>query len=204
MRFWLLFTVCLVCCIVLPSLSSAEVKVILKNGRVIVADSCRNVKYNLICEKLGGTVEFSREDVLDVKEMTLQRDSVRVSSAQESTLGTEEQKETVKSANSSGNGAKPKEGVFKGADSEREKRLEQITQRKTELKVEREALLREREDLRQEMTNSSYSLRHNRVKFNALRQKSADLESRVEKFGSELKALNEEEAGLLGSRQQTP
>lgn len=201
MRLWLLFTVCLLSCIVLPCPSTAEVKVILKNGRMIVADGCRNVKDNLICEKLGGTFEFAREDILDVKEMTLQRDNVRVNSAKESTLGTEEQKETLKSANKSDNGAKPKEGVFKGAGSEREKRLEQITQRKTELKTEREALLREREDLQQERTNNSYSLRHNRVKFNALRQKSADLDSRIEKFGSELKALNEEETGLLGSRQ---
>ena len=201
MRLWLLFTVCLVNCIVLRSPSSAEVKVILKNDRVIVADSCRNANDNLICEKLGGTFEFAREDILDVKKMTLQLDNVRVNSAQESDLGTEQQKETLKSANKSGSAAKPKEGGFKGADSERERRLEQITQRKTELKAEREALLREREDLQKEMTNNSYSLRHNRVNFNALRQKSADLESRIEKFGSELKALNEEEPGLLGSRQ---
>ncbi len=186
MRLWLLFTVCVVSCIVLPSPSSAEVKVILKNGRVIVADSCRNVKDNLICEKLGGTFEFAREDILDVKEMTLQRDNVRVNSAQESALGTEEQKETLKSANKSGSAAKPKEGGFKGADSERERRLEQITQRKTELKAEREALLREREELQQEMTNNSYILRHNRIKLNAFKQKSADLDYRIEKFGSEL------------------
>ncbi len=181
----------------LHSTSAAEVKVILKNGRVIVADSCRNVKDNLICEKLGGTFEFALKDMLDVKEMTLQRDNVRINSADES-----------------GYLAKPQEGVFKGADSEREKRLEQITQRKTELKAEREALLREREDLQQEVNESNDRMAKRSLNTvqqrsgialqQSLRQRSADLYSRIEKFGSELKSLNEEEAGLLGSRQQTP
>lgn len=194
---------------VLQSTSAAEVKVILKNGRVIVADSCRTAKENLICEKMGGTFEFARKDVIDVQEMTFQRDSVGVNSNLKSSSGTgrEEQSEGVKSADQPGAATKPK-------DPEREKRLKQITQRKIELKTEREALIKERDELQREVNEANDRLairtlnaiqRKSGINHRQeLRQKSADLDSRIEKFSNELKSLNEEEAGLLGSMQQTP
>lgn len=211
MRIVLLFIIGFGCLfMVLHSPAAAEVTVILKNGRVIVADSCRNAKDNIICEKLGGTFEFSRKDILDVKEITLQRDNGRVSSVPESASGAEELKNSTKSVGA-GHVEKSQEGVLRGTDSGQETRLKQITQRKLELKAEREALLRERETLQQEVNEANDRLAIKTLNAiqrksgithrESLRQRSADLDSRIEKFSSELKSLNEEEAGLLASRQ---
>lgn len=129
------------------------------------------------------------------------------SSAQESGPDPEEEQAAAPSGDRSGNTAQPQEGVLiRGADSQTEQRLDQIRERKIQMKAEREALLREREELQKEIHKAeadfpqkiSRSLENTALTtYESLKQKLAALDARTEKFSSELKALNEEEQGLL-------
>ena len=59
--------------VVFPLAAMSEVKISLKNGRDIIADSCRDSKDKLICEKMGGTFEIDQKDILDIKGITIER-----------------------------------------------------------------------------------------------------------------------------------
>lgn len=201
MRCWQVISVVLVplSCIVFPAWSFSEVKISLKNGRNIIADSCRDTKDRLICEKMGGTFEIEQQDILDVKWITIERESSRHEDlAQEAAPVEEQKKESGEMTDARAEDPEKPPALT----SEGKIKLARITQRKLELKGEREELLRERELLQQEIKKADASLTIE--KFNALQKKSDDLDARIKKFSSELKALNEEESGLLRGPQQTP
>ena len=192
MRYRKIAPVVLVCLsfLVLPAWSFSEVKISLKNGRDIIADSCREVKGKLVCEKMGGTFEIEQKDIQGVKEITILRENIYEKPSQEAAPGQEGKKEGEGMPDSHGNNSEKPSALI----NENKIRLDRINQRKLELGGEREELLRERERLQQEIKKADVYLPTE--KFNALQKKSDDLDSRIKKFSSELKALNEEETGL--------
>jgi len=63
--------------VVFPRAAMSEVKVTLNNGREIIADSCRETGGRLVCEKMGGSFEIEKKDILDVKGSSGQRSECR-------------------------------------------------------------------------------------------------------------------------------
>jgi len=182
--------------LLLPSFAFSEVKVSLKNGREIIADRCKAVKDRLICEKMGGSFEFDQKDILDVKVITIQRDNAQENSAQEPASVTEGQEEAIKSAEESKNGAKSEEGVLiRGANPEQGKRLDQINQRKLELKGEREKLSKEREQLHQEVKETG--MVYTQEKLDQITKRISDIEEKISRFNEEVKKLNAEESSII-------
>jgi hypothetical protein len=175
-----------------PPAAFSEVKISLKNGRDIIADSCREAKDKLICEKVGGTFEFDKKDIRDVKKVTIKHEEIH-ESVPEPVPVEEVREEAVKSTDET---PKPKEGVLiKGANPEQEKRLDQINQRKLELKVEREQLSKEREQLNQDIKETG--MVYTQEQLDRLTKSISDVEGRINRFNEEVKKLNAEEAGII-------
>lgn len=182
----------------LPMLSSAEVKVTLKNGREIIADSCREAKGKLICEKIGGSFELEKMDVLDFRRTTIRYVEMPENSAAEPDSATEGQKEAAKAVDGAKNGANPEEGVLiRGANPDQEKRLDQIMQRKLELRSERGKLSGEREQLHQDV--KEMGMIYKQEQFDGIKKRIADVEGKIGRFNEEVKGLNEEEEKIIGA-----
>ena len=57
--------------IAFPALSFSEIKIELKNGKSIIADTCRNANGKLTCDMMGGTFEIDKNDIENMKEITV-------------------------------------------------------------------------------------------------------------------------------------
>lgn len=182
--------------IVFPPAAMSEVKVTLKNGRDIIAGSCRELKDKLVCEKMGGTFEIEKKDILESRGITIKHEKIYESSVPEPVPVEEGRKEADKSTDDSKNGAKSEEGVLiRGANPEQEKRLDEITRRKLELKVEREKLSKEREQLHQEVKDAG--MLYSQEQFNRITKRISDVEGKINRFNDEVKKLNAEESGII-------
>ncbi len=80
---------------------------------------------------------------------------------------------------------------------EEEERLDQITQRKLVLQQEREKLIKERQQLHDDVKNTEVI--RNQAQLDALKNSISDLETRINAFNEEVKKLNEEEQKILDS-----
>jgi len=195
--------------VVVPPAAFSEVKISLRNGREIMAESCSESKDRLTCQKMGGTFEIEKQDILDFRSTTIKHEKAYEGPVPGPVPGGEGQKEANKATTGTQDPARPGEGVLiRGANPEQEIRLDRINQRKLELVEEREKLQRGREQLQQEIKQNDAALtttdNMTTEKFRELQKKANDLDSRIIKFSSELKALNEEETSLLRGPQQTP
>jgi phage-related minor tail protein len=173
-----------------PSFSSAAVRIELKNGGTILADECRESDGKFLCYKMGGTFEIEKGDVASMKET-----SVRETGEEEETSppAQPEEKEGAVEAHKGAPAGQP------GAEAR--KRLEQITERKRALQPEREKLVREREDLQEEVSKAPDWMTVDR--FNDLQKKIATLDERIKGFNDEVKQLNQEEKTILDSLKTT-
>ena len=181
--------------VVFPLAAMSEVKLTLKNGRDIIADSCRDSKDRLVCEKLGGTFEIEKKDILESRDITITHEKINESPVPEVPAG-EGQKETDKSTAGTKDPAKPGEGVLiREANPEQEKRLDQIKQRKLELKAEREKLSKEREQLNQDA--KTMGTIYKQEQFDEITKRNADIEARINRFNEEVEKLNSEESGII-------
>ena len=175
----------------------SEVKVTLKNGRDIIAESCRDTKDKLICEKMGGTVEIDQKDILDIKGITIERSEQipEEKKEQETAAGG---KEPVKpEADLKRTEKQPQGNVIKDLGPEDVKRLDQITQRKLVLQPEREKLIKERQQLHDDV--KTMEVIRTQAQLDALKNRISDLETRMNAFNEEVKKLNEEEQKILDS-----
>lgn len=184
--------------VVFPPAVMSEVKISLKNGRDIIADSCSDSKDSLVCEKLGGTFEIEKKDILEYRGITIKHEQMDESPVPEPVSGGEVQKEADKSTSGTKDSAKPGEGVLiKGSNPELEKRLDEITQRKLELKQERDKLARDREQLEQDAKNMGTI--YTQEQFDGIKKRISDVEGRINRFNEEVKKLNEEEEKIIGT-----
>ena len=62
--------------VVFPPAVMSEVKISLKNGRDIIADSCSDSKDSLVCEKMGGTFEIEKKDILEYRGITIKHEQM--------------------------------------------------------------------------------------------------------------------------------
>lgn len=182
--------------VVFPPSAFSEVKISLRNGREIMADSCRDSKDRIVCMKMGGTFEVEKKDILDLRSITVTHEKISESPLPEPVPVEEGQKEAGKSTAGTKDTAKPDEGVLiRGANPEQEKRLDQIKQRKLELKVEREKLSKDREQLNQDVKNMG--MIYKQEQFDEITKRISDVEDRIKGFNEEVKKLNAEEAGII-------
>jgi len=182
--------------IVFPQTAMSEVVISLKNGRDIIADSCSASKDRLVCEKMGGTFKIEKKDILDVRNITIKHEKIHESPVTEAVPAGEGQKETDKSTAGTKDSAKPGEGVLlRGADPEREKRLDDIIRRKLELKQERDKLSKDREQLQEDVKNTG--MVYTQEQFDGIKKRISDVDERINGFNEEVKKLNAEETIII-------
>lgn len=62
----IIFLTAFVC---MPSFSCSDIKVTLANGRGIIADTCDEEGGQLVCTKMGGTVNIEKKDVVSIRQI---------------------------------------------------------------------------------------------------------------------------------------
>jgi len=181
-----------------PVLSFSEVMISLKNGREIIAESCRETKGSLVCEKMGGSFEIEKKDVLDVKGITIEHASSSLVSEETKMQEPESGgKEAVKSeAGLNGDEKQPGGDLVKGLKPDEEERLGQINMKKTEYQAERQRLINDRQQLQEDVKNTGLI---SKAELDALNKRIADLETRINTFNEEVRKLNEEGRKILES-----
>jgi hypothetical protein len=187
--------------VVFPQAAMSEVMISLKNGRDIMADSCSDSKDRLVCEKMGGTFEIDKKDILKVSGIRaekkpsdadagdasgeVKKDAIPEMEAQ---TGSRKQESEISEAN-------VKEKVVKGTDPEAEKRLDEIQERKIQLGREAEELNRERQQLTGDMKEAPDIL--TTKQFDDLNNRNIEIEGRISRFNEQLRALNDEEKKII-------
>ena len=181
-----------------PLAAMSEVRISLKNGRDIIADNCSDSKDKLVCQKMGGTFEVEKKDILEVRNITIKHEKMNEGPVPEPVPLGEGQKGADKSTAGTIDSAKPGEGVLiRGTNPEQEKRLDEITKRKLELKQERDTLSKDREQLNQDV--KAMGTIHKQEQFDEIKKRLSDVEERITRFNEEVKKLNEEEEKIVGT-----
>lgn len=172
------------------------VMITLKSGRVIIADACREFGSQLRCDLPNGAVEVERQDIESIKEIKIMQRFAVEAQPIASAAGADKKDESDKTAahanvpGQSGNGR-----LTSSLTPEQVKRLDQIVERKTILQPEREPLIKEREQLHEDVKNMGMIRKQSQ--YDDLKKRISDLEIKISSFNDEVKRLNEEEAGLL-------
>jgi tetrahydromethanopterin S-methyltransferase subunit G len=187
--------------VVFPLSAASEVKVTLKNGREVIADSCRDSNGRLVCEKMGGNFELDKKDILDVKGITIEHPGSYHIPVEGTGKETESGgKGPVKpEAETKGPDKKPEGALVKGLNPEDEKRLDQINRKKIEYQAERQRLLNERQQLNEDIKNSGVI--GSKEKYEEMQKRIKDLDEKVNKFNDAVKKLNEEGKKILEGAQ---
>ena len=182
---------------VFPLAALSEIKITLKNGRDIIADSCSDSKDRLVCEKMGGTFEIDQKDILNIKGITIERSEQVPEEKKEQEAAAAGKAPVEPEADLKGAEKQPQGNVIKDLGPEDAKRLDQITQRKLVLQQEREKLIKERQQLHDDVKNMEVI--RDQAQLDALKNRISDLETRINAFHEEVKKLNEEEQEILDS-----
>jgi len=176
--------------LVLPVVrSQADVRVELKNGGSITADSCRESDGRLVCTRMGGFFEIEKADIAGIRE-------IRGGSSEYSVEPSPDISGTDTKPARTGNAG----NVTSDSPESREKaafrRLEEIKRRKLELKNQREKLLAEREQLQADLKKAPDWMTVKQ--FDELTKRNADIDGRIKGFNEEVTALDQEENKVLG------
>jgi len=186
--------------VIFPLSAMSEVKITLKNGREIIADKCTDSEGRLTCYKNDGTFRIEKKDVLDMKNITIER-RLPVEEPAPADLSPEQKKEEPKDAETFKTGekaaAKPPEGAPVG---EQEKRLAEIRAKRVAYEADRETLTKEREQLHEEV--KAAGIIDNPGKYQYFQQKIHDLDVRIKAFNEKVNQLNEEIAVLENAPQK--
>jgi hypothetical protein len=170
-----------------PSFSG--VKIELRNGGNITADSCSESGTSLLCYKMGGSFSIDRRDIASMKttEGSVADEDAGPSPEAAAKSVTKEDAENSRKASTDDAGAaqKPPAG-----------RLEEIGKRKSELVNERENLVRERLRLQEDTKKAPDWMLPER--YDELNKRNADIDARIKRFNEEVKELNDEEKKIRG------
>ena len=193
----LILLACCMAVLLLPTPSSSEVKITLKNGRTIIADYCREAGGKLLCDMSGGTFEFSRQEIESMKEVKIERRSVYTSEPDAAGNQEAEKKEEVgKQVSDIKEPVKTEEArLIKGLSPEQARKIDQLNEKKAAMKAERERLIRDREQLSEDVKNAGVV--RNREQIDEFKKRIADLEKRIADFNEAAKNLNSEEERII-------
>jgi hypothetical protein len=179
-------------CIVLvtyPSPSHSAVQIIFRNGRSMTADSCQEADGRFICYKMGGTFELEKEDIATIRVIQNGDRGADVQAAEpedkKQPADTPPSSKTEEDKKVEGGGKSSQTGEDSKAD------LNRITQRKSELITEREKLLKDRQQLQDDLKSKPEWMP---VKdFDDLKKRNSELDERIKTFNEEVDRLNAEE-----------
>ena len=93
------------------------------------------------------------------------------------------------------------ERVGRGLSHEQALRLDQINEKKTAMRTERDRLIKERDQLHQDVKDAGVV--RNQEQFDAIKNRISELEKKINSFNDEVNKLNNEEAGILESSKKT-
>lgn len=175
----------------MPSLSYSDVKVTLTNGREIIADTCEEEGGQLVCTKMGGAFNIEKKDVGSIKEIKGGGDEP-FSKEPASPVSTEPEKKTD---DTPGVSRADKGKPAAGGQAEAMKRLEEVTQKKRELSSEREKLVKEGEQLQEDLKKAPDWMPTKQ--YDELNARNEQLKEKIKLFNEETGRLNEEEKQIV-------
>ncbi len=164
----------------LPALSSAGVKVMLKNGREVIADTCEAEGDRLVCTKMGGTFDLEKKDVESMKQTSGGEEAApAVEPAENQPAEQEKKAEGAQGADRAGKEA---------GDS---KRLAEIRQKKKDLFTEREKLVKERQQFQEDLKKAPDWM--STKQYDELNKRNTEITEKIKRFNEEAERLSEEE-----------
>jgi regulator of replication initiation timing len=182
----LLAAVSLSACIMLPAPGFSDVRIVLKNGRSIAAESCEDRDGQLTCFRAGGSFSIEKDEIAEIKGLA----SGKSAPAGESFI--ERPSEEIPPGEALSGG---KDGVQKSERPELEKKLGEIHQKKKDLGEERAKLLKERDQLKADLDKAPDWMPENQ--FTALSRRVADLDKKIQTFNKEASRLDIEEKKII-------
>ena len=206
MRYWTTISVVLVLWsfFVLPVRSFSEVKISLRNGREMMADSCRETKDRLICEKMGGTFEFDKAEIIKTENITIERSTSTLDSPPDTPVPVPEREKPKAGGNGKTDAKANADAKIGGLTPEQAKRIAEIEKKRSEFTIEREKLMQERQQLHEEVKAAGV-ISSGSEKYGEIQKKISDLDARINTFNDQVNKLNEEMSGLSNEpRKKTP
>jgi len=189
--------------VVFPLKAMSEVKITLKNGREIIADRCKDSEGKLTCETSDGTFRIDRKDVLNMKNITIERPEP-VEEAAPAVASPDENKDEPRAAETGQAGQKTAAKAPAGGPAgEQDKRLAEIMAKRAEYEAEREALMKERQQLHDDVKAAGVISANG--PFQDFQKRLKDLDVRIKAFNDKVNKLNEEISGIRGGpAKETP
>ncbi len=175
----------------IPAISSADVKITLVSGREIIADSCEEEGGHLICTKMGGTFDIEKKDVASMREIKGRGDEPPPAEPPSPPPAEPEKK----SDGTPGESRPDKEKSPAGGESGAMKRLNDIAEKKRELSSERDKLVKEREQLEEDLKKAPDWMNTNQ--YEALTKRTEQLTEKIKLFNEETVRLKEEENQIV-------
>ena len=206
MRYWTTISVVLVLWsfFVLPVRSFSEVKISLRNGREMMADSCRETKDRLICEKMGGTFEFDKAEIIKTENITIERSTSTLDSPPDTPVPVPEREKPKAGGNGKTDAKANADAKIGGLTPEQAKRIAEIEKKRSEFTIEREKLMQERQQLHEEVKAAGV-ISSGSEKYGEIQKKISDLDARINTFNDQVNKLNEEMSVLSNEpRKKTP
>jgi len=180
----------------LTTSASAEVRITLKNGRSFTADFCRDTNGKFVCEMSGGTMEIDRHDIADIKDVKVQKKMSREEAPEAEAQAEEKKQPETPEAEKKAAPAQNGEGkLIRGLTPEQTKTIDQINEKKTAMRVERDSLIKDRDQLYEDVKNAGVV--RNQEQIDEIKKRIADLERRINDFNEAVKKLNAEEERIL-------
>jgi hypothetical protein len=167
-----------------PGYSFGEVQVNLKNETSIIADECREETDRLVCFMMGGTFEIEKRDVLSMKNISVRRSPVPDTSAPEAAA-------PGKSDSSSKAGDRAEGTLPAGkapGPANPANHTDPLAQKRLSLQAERESLLKERQQIQDDINNARIRISGNQ--FDELNRRSAELDAKIKRFNEETSRLS--------------
>jgi len=191
--------VCILSCTILTLLTTsafAEVRITLKNGRSFIADFCRETDGKFVCDMQGGTMEIDRNDIANIKDVKMQKQMIREEAPEAEAQAEEKKQPETPAAEKKEPPAQNGEGrTVRRLTPEQAKTIDQINEKKAAMKVERDSLIKDREQLYEDVKNAGVV--RNQEQIDEIKKRIADLERRINDFNEAVKKLNAEEERIL-------
>lgn len=176
-------------CLMLPVTVFSDVKILLKNGRSINAESCQEKDGELVCFKAGGSFGITKAEIEGIKGIPAGASALSEEAAIESPSEESVPDESL---------AAKKKGIQKKTEAPQndlQRRLGDITARKKELKKEGAKLEKERGQLKSDLSKAPDWMTERQ--FAGLSARAADLDKKIKSFNEEVTRLNVEEKKIV-------
>ena len=179
--------------VLLPSLTFAGVKIELKNGRTITADSCEDAGGVFTCSKMGGTFDIEKKDIVKISEISGgSEDYDAVPEGPDTLQQTDQEK---KDGAKKDDGDQMREVPGGGGAPNADSRAADRRRRRAELSAEYGTLMKEREQLQEDLKKAPDWLPVNR--YQDLQKRNAELNVKIRKYTEEVDRLNREEKNIV-------